>query len=269
VKNRFHPNLLLQIQRVPLQSGGSPTADEDDSGDAESLSEWAANSNSAPTPSAGSLGGSLCGFERLPLESVMTPDDELVLRDTAAAWGWGGEEAGGAVRESSQARPSERTKAIAAAAAAAEAVARAAVRRASSAAAANSPSSSSSSYAFGAAAASAYTPGSSGAATPSGGGGNSSKSRFTPPHPAPAGHVGHGGAPVSQYAKGFPSPGEATQSWSGKRSSLVELTPAQQDIVVWMLALGMDIPAAHVLRSGEIVALPTVGLSTSLNSVDP
>jgi hypothetical protein len=252
VKNRFHPNLLLQIQRVPLQSGGSPTADEDDSGDAESLSEWAANSNSAPTPSAGSLGGSLCGFERLPLESVMTPDDELVLRDTAAAWGWGGEEAGGAVRESSQARPSERTKAIAAAAAAA-----------------NSPSSSSSSYAFGAAAASAYTPGSSGAATPSGGGGNSSKSRFTPPHPAPAGHVGHGGAPVSQYAKGFPSPGEATQSWSGKRSSLVELTPAQQDIVVWMLALGMDIPAAHVLRSGEIVALPTVGLSTSLNSVDP
>jgi hypothetical protein len=71
--------------------------------------------------------------------------------------------------------------------------------------------------------------------------------------------VGHGGAPVSQYAKGFPSRGESAQSWSSTRSPLVALLPAQQDILVWMLGLGMEIPGAHVLGSGEIAALPTAG----------
>ena len=70
---------------------------------------------------------------------------------------------------------------------------------------------------------------------------------------------GHGGSPVAAYAKGYPTSGEAQQSWSGKMS-IVDLNPHQQGLVVWLVSLGLDVTGTELIEGKdggcEIVRLP-------------
>ena len=70
---------------------------------------------------------------------------------------------------------------------------------------------------------------------------------------------GHGGSPVAAYAKGYPTSGEAQQSWSGKMS-IVDLNPHQQGLVVWLVSLGLDVTGTELVEGKdggcEIVRLP-------------
>ena len=231
--------------------GLSPRRSGPSSGGLSTLSRLASGDLGGEIEEAGDDAGSLSEWAegRLPPESVMTPagasDDTLWGASSAAGLRGrhsGTTGAGGGGAEGRRWAPGSVSRARAlgeaaeAAEAAAEAVARAAVHRAASGASgAHGGGSPSSSLSFG------------------------GTTRGTPESTAGSGHGGHGGSPTSQYARGFPSAGEAAQAWCGTRSSLVALTPGQQDVVVWMLAIGMDVPGAHVLRSGEIVALPTAG----------
>ena len=53
------------------------------------------------------------------------------------------------------------------------------------------------------------------------------------------------GSPGASHAAYAPSPRESAQAWSS-RASIFRLTPAQQDIVSWMLSLGVRLPGAEV-----------------------
>lgn len=53
------------------------------------------------------------------------------------------------------------------------------------------------------------------------------------------------GSPGASHAAYAPSPRESAQAWSS-RASIFRLTPAQQDIVLWMLSLGVRLPGAEV-----------------------
>jgi len=70
---------------------------------------------------------------------------------------------------------------------------------------------------------------------------------------------GHGGSPVAAYAKGYPTSGEAQQSWSGKMS-IVDLNSHQQGLVVWLVSLGLDVTGTELVEGKdggcEIVRLP-------------